>query len=552
MNNQRAKTDLLIIIPPSTTRNTIWPPYGAMYIVSALRRRGYNPSILNVDTERINNDEVIETIKRIDPDYIGFSGLVATRYKYIKELSHSVKRAFPNKIQILGGALSSAAEVILSNTPIDIVVYGEGDVTIVELLECLNNKGDLNNVLGIYYDHKFTGKRPVISNIDTLDYPAFNTIDMDKYLPSGIEMIRNFTTKKLDKRIYDKTRNPKLINILTGRGCIGECSFCVRQNRGLRMRSIKYVFDYIEYCIEKFGVGFFSFGDECFAANKERNWEFINEYKRRNLDIVFRILGMRVDTVDREMLHAFKEIGCWMIEYGFESGSQKMLNVIDKRVSVELNKEVANWTHEAGIYTSPQFIVGMPGETNETIDESIEFLKSLDFYEFKQYKCTYALPIPGSPLYDYAKLTKAITDEDRYLVSLGEVESTQVVHVNLTDQEDDVVTGWMEKIRKDLDDHYLYKKYRTRNPFLKKIIHFVGLVDLYIRRKMLLKGILRKLKLLFVTVFNIKREKAIIKRSYVQFKKAVDVNFEDFLKSADTKVVNRDIALKKINERIGV
>ena len=107
---------------------------------------------------------------------------------------------------------------------------------------------------------------------------------------------------------------------------------------------MKYVFDFIEYCVKEFDVGFFTFGDECFAPNKKRNWDFIEEYKRRNLNIIFRILGMRVDTVDKEILQAYKEIGCWMIEYGFESGSQKMLNIIDKRTTVEQNSKVAIWT----------------------------------------------------------------------------------------------------------------------------------------------------------------------------------------------------------------
>jgi len=334
----KTNTDLLIIIPPSREKHTVYPPYGAMYVSSALRQKGYTPVILNVDVERISNQEIIDRIRHIDPKYIGFSGIVATSYRYIKELSNDIKRSFPDKKQILGGGLSSAVEPILKNTAIDTVVLGEGEVTIIELINCLENGGDLNSVVGIAIktgtSHVYTGRRETIKDLDSLPYPAFDLVDMDKYLPDGIEFIHRFTTK-VDKRIYDAKRKKKMITIPTNRGCIGICSFCFRANRGIRSHSMKYVFDFIEYCIEKFDVGFFTFGDECFAPNRKRNWDFIEEYKKRNLDIIFRILGMRVDTIDEDILKAYNEIGCWMIEYGFEAGNQKMLNIIDKRVTVE-------------------------------------------------------------------------------------------------------------------------------------------------------------------------------------------------------------------------
>ena len=372
MNAQKSKTDLLIIVPPAGVKNGVYPPYGAMYVASALRQAGYNSAILNIDTERISNREVVKRIREKDPGYISFSGIVAPSYKYIKELSLELRKEFSDKAQILGGGLSSAAEVVLKNTCVDIVVRGEGDATIVELMGCLREKGDLRTILGIHFkdgsECVFTGNRQLIRNLDSLPYPAFDLVDMKRYIPDGLKIIRYFTTKITDKRVFDRKRKRGMMTIPTSRGCFGECSFCFRAYPGIRVNSMKYVFDLVEYCIDKFNVGFFTFGDECFAPSKARNWEFINEYKRRKLDIVFRIFGMRVDTVDRDILCAYKEIGCWMIEYGFESGSQKMLNIINKRATVEQNKNAALWTHEAGMFTSPALVLAMPGETNETID----------------------------------------------------------------------------------------------------------------------------------------------------------------------------------------
>ncbi len=535
------KVDMIIIVPPAGFKNSVYPPYGAMYIASALRKSGYNPAILNVDTERISNAEVIERVRELDPDNIGLSGIVAPSYRYLKELSLELKRAFPGKVQIMGGGLSSAADPVLKNTAVDIVVRGEGDATIIELMDCLARKGDIKSVRGIHIRESdrclFTGNRGLIGKLDDLPYPAFDLIDMDRYLPDGIEFMRKFTKDIDGDFAAGAGRGRRMITIPTSRGCFGECSFCFRAYPGIRVNSMKYVFDFIEYCIEKYDVGYFTFGDECFAPSRARNWEFIEEYKKRKMNFVFRILGMRVDTVDKDVLKAYRDINCWMIEYGFESGSQKMLNVINKRATVEQNRNAALWTHEAGIYTSPALVLGMPGETEETIGETIEFLKSLRF-NYKQYQWKYALPIPGSALYDFAKLAGAIEDEDEYLSSLtGRIENGGVFHINLTDQPDDAVGRWDGKLRRELDNYYLEMTYR--NIFLGKIARFLKTLDMHIRRRSLGKAIVRRME---------RRPRD--RETGPRFRKRPGVSIEALLKGIDCSVPNKEASLKSINKRM--
>ena len=311
---------------------------------------------------------------------------------------------------------------------------------------------------------------------------------------------------------------------------------------------MKYVFDFIEYCIEKFDVGFFTFGDECFAPNRKRNWDFIEEYKKRKLDIIFRILGMRVDTVDEDILNAYSEIGCWMIEYGFEAGNKKMLNIIDKRVTVEQNRQVAMWTKAAGIYTSPTLVLGMPGETNETIRESIEFLKSLNF-DFKQYQMTYALPIPGSPLYEFSKITGAVKEEDEYLSSLDGEDRGVAGNflVNLTDESDEVVARWSKTIKDEMDKHYLLRKYKIK--LLVKMILPLQKVYLNYKKNMLWVVLKSKAKkLLGSGRKHIRKDNT--GSVYVRFKKPSDINIEKLIKDFDYSRLSRDMSLKKINEKL--
>lgn len=546
-------TDLLIIIPPAGITNSIYPPYGAMHVAGALRKHGYSSSILNADAERLALSEIVERIRRFAPRYIGFSAIVAPSYGYIKELSAVLRREFPHTIQVLGGGLSSAAEVVLKHTCVDIVVRGEGEVTALELLRCLDKKGDLHSVPGLYFRDgnkcHYTGFRKLIGNLDTLSYPAFDLVDMERYITDGVKFINFFTNDITDKRISDKKRSRRMMTIETSRGCFGECSFCFRAFPGLRVHSMKYVFDLIEYCIERFNVRFFSIGDECFAPNKERNWAFIEEYKRRKLDIIFRILGMRVDTIDRDILRAYKEIGCWMIEYGFEAGSQKMLNIIDKRVTVEQNRNAAIWTAEAGIFTSPALVLAMPGETESTIRETINFLKSLNFY-YKQYQWKYALPIPGSHLYEYAKLVGAIDDEDKYLMSLKDGKDRGAIFImNLTDEPDEVVASWDKRLKNELDDYYFKSTYKFE--LLARLMRVVTIIELYYRRKDLMPMIARRLRSIYGKVFQngVKKESHVATYKTI-FRKRPGFEVESLLKDIDHSVLTKEVALKNINNRL--
>ncbi|MCM8761443.1 MAG: radical SAM protein, partial [Candidatus Omnitrophica bacterium] len=241
------------------------------------------------------------------------------------------------------------------------------------------------------------------------------------------------------------------------RGCVNSCAFCYRITKGLRHFSFKYMFDYIEFLMDKFGVNVFSFGDECFAAGKEWNWGFLNELHRRKLDIMFQILGMRIDTVDYDILRAYKEAGCYMIEYGIESGSQKMLDMMEKNVTLQQNIDVAIWTKKAGIYMCPNFVFGMPGENERTIEENVQFLKAINYGPYC-YQYSYAFALPGSPLYDFGRLTGKIGDEDAYLsdIYFSDIHNhvLRSSFINFTSEPVEKVRAWPDMVNEALLRHY--------------------------------------------------------------------------------------------------
>jgi len=206
------------------------------------------------------------------------------------------------------------------------------------------------------------------------------------------------------------------------------------------------------------------------------------------------------------------------------------------------------WTKEAGIYTSPTLVLGMPGEANETVRESINFLKSLNF-DFKQYQMTYALPIPGSPLYEFSKITGAIKDEDEYLSSLDGEDRGVAGNflVNLTDESDEAVAQWSKTIKNEMDKHYLLKKYKIK--LLVKMILPLQKAYLNYKKNMLWIVLKNKVKkLLGSGRKNIRKDN--IGSSYVRFKKPANINIEEFLKEYDYSKLSRDMSLKKINEKL--
>jgi radical SAM superfamily enzyme YgiQ (UPF0313 family) len=275
--------------------------------------------------------------------------------------------------------------------------------------------------------------------------------------------------------------------------------------------------------------------------------------KERNLDILFYVCGARVNTVDKNILQALKELGCWMIEYGFESGSQKMLDIMEKGTSVEQNIQVALWTKDAGIFTVPAIILGMPGETTETVRDSINFLKKIDI-GWHQFSINYPLALPGSALYDYARLKGYITNEDEYLESVSDTNASMLVRrsekedcfVNYTDQPDEVVKSWQNLLKDEMERHYIKNKMKG-NYALK----FLRVFILYYLRK--IPGILQRegfiggLKYLFGRLMgrlrvtlkkqNMKVEKEGEKTNLIPVRKEQDGN---------GRVITRSVSLRKV------
>lgn len=287
------------------------------------------------------------------------------------------------KLMMVGTHPTVFAKEILENYPVDIVGLGEFDYTVADVV---NNWGNLSKVKGIGYKEKnkaiITEPRPLIEDLDKLPFPARHHLDMSKY------------------RETNTTKTP-FARILSSRGCIGKCIFCVWNqvlfNRQFRARSPQNVIKEIEFLIKEYGVKYVYIDDDTFTIDRQRVLDICELIIKKGINkkISWGTLS-RVNTIDVEMLKSMKEAGCDLIVYGVESGSQLILNNMKKGVTIEQIEETISNTKKAGIKIHATFMFGSIGETKETIRQTIDFAKKLnpDTAQFP-----ICMPYPGTEFY---------------------------------------------------------------------------------------------------------------------------------------------------------
>ncbi len=433
-------------------------PLNLAYLAGYLHQERPDIKIEVLDCEALGltYPKIKQEIQRIRPDLVGITAPTPA-FSQVLEICRIIKQEVsPNIITVLGGPHPTALsrETIIEKN-IDVCVLFEGEITFTELVNTLGRGGSLKEVRGIVFKDENnniieTEKRELIQDLDGLPFPAREFFDTDLYFPPP--------TKRLS--------NKKAGNMITSRGCPYQCTYCMASfmwERKVRFRSIKNVVDEIEECVAKYGIGEFNFHDELFTVNRQRTIEFCREIKRRNLDIAW-ICMVRADFVDQETLKAMKEAGCKKIMFGFESGSQMILDKMKKRIALEKAEEAVKLVKKAGIKTAGNFMFGNLGETEETIKQSIALAKKLNCDTMAFF---IASPYPGTEFYQTAKeqgfLRKDIKWQDFTLVS------NNLPPLNLPGLSAERILYWQKRAYRE---YYLRPKY-----IWSKILGLRSLVD---------------------------------------------------------------------------
>jgi radical SAM superfamily enzyme YgiQ (UPF0313 family) len=383
------KAHITLVNPPQTTGapESGFIPLGIGYLAAVLEEDGYAVDVIDCQVQQHTQRELENELAQLQPDVIGITSTTLT-YKSATEIVKTAKEACPNSLTILGGPhVTVLDEQTLNEQPeVDIVVRGEGEQTILELVELASKSSmkDLGDVAGITFRKNGkifqTPDRPFIQNIDELPYPAFKHFDVTKY------------------RIFGKTYLP----VITSRGCPFQCTFCLASRmcgRGFRARSPKNVVDELEFLRDSYEADAFSFYDDTFTFDRKRARDICAEMKSRKVDLQWDC-RTRVDRITKEDLATLRSANCQLIHFGVESGSQKMLNAMKKGTTVEQNAKAIKWAKEVGISVAISVVVGYPGETPDMLQETLDFIyKTRPDYV---YMCV-AIPYPGTELYDHLK-----------------------------------------------------------------------------------------------------------------------------------------------------
>lgn len=427
-------------------------PFGIAYVASYLLRKGHEVEILDLNEKYLKKDELAAVLKKMRCDAIGISALSIV-FTYVKNLIALIKDTLDVPV-IVGGPLGTHnPQILLEHTGADICVIGQGEKVTCDILENIHN---LNKVDGIVYKNAQGQilqnlKAPIIP-ADEIPLPAYRHFDMEKY-------IWNAASADMDyRRRYAK--GLRVAQVITGRGCPMRCNFCSKvMGNNITMRSVDKVIEEIKFLIKEYRINAVSFRDELYLMNKQRAYELASKLKPLNL--IWMGQG-RVDRVDYDLIKYMKECGCISLGFGIESGSPKMLKLINKGQTVAQIEQAVRSCQRLDMDMKVQLVMGYPGEDKSSIEETIDLFKRLGHPGRRFHLIT---PLPGSTLYEDLLRQKVITDELQYLIALSKRDSgfsRGKPLINLTGFSDEEL--YSIKLEAETRMYANYRNYILRHP----------------------------------------------------------------------------------------
>jgi anaerobic magnesium-protoporphyrin IX monomethyl ester cyclase len=389
--------ETVLLTPPLAARDrmgdlheagAVMPGLGILYLAANLRKHGHAVRVIDAEGLGMDIQTAADLLCEIAPKVLGI-GTTTLSQSNAAEVAAAVKARRPETLVVLGGPHVTALpmETMEQYPAIDACILGDGETSFLALVEnalCgrelgLGVDGVLWRADGQIQEHK---KSRHLSELDSLPFPAWDLLDR---FPG------------LYRPPFHSYRRLPVANIVTSRGCPGVCSFCDRSVFGQKahFHSIDYILEMVAYLVKDFGIREIAIKDDMFTVSKERVGEFCARLRDRGLDVVWSC-NARVNSVDRDMLGRMKRAGCWMISYGIESGSPAMLRKMMKGATLEQAKRALRYTREAGIVSKGFFLLGIPGETRESLTETVDFMRGLELDEMS---LNFFTPFPGSKLY---------------------------------------------------------------------------------------------------------------------------------------------------------
>jgi len=364
-------------------RHQVYLPIGLPYLAAVLEKDEHEIEVIDCEALEIDHEKLGLKLASIKPNVVGITSTTPTIQSALQS-ARVAKEACPNVVVVLGGphATFMDEQILNDEAAVDIIVRGEGEQTISELMHHVLDFGSLHEVAGITFrkDGQIirTPNRPLIQDLDELPYPAYKYFPLRKYQIAG--------------RL--------ILPVITSRGCPFQCSFCVSTQmfgKKFRMRRVKNVVDEIEWLRDTYGADAFTFYDDAFTLDIERAIEICDEIKRRKIGIPWSC-QTRVDHVSKRILAKMREANCEIVYFGVESGSQEILDAVGKETSIQQNEKAIKWAKDAGLVVIISLVIGYPGETVDTLEQTLDLVRRLKPDD--AYLCV-ATPYPGTDFYRF-------------------------------------------------------------------------------------------------------------------------------------------------------
>ncbi|MCX8154048.1 MAG: B12-binding domain-containing radical SAM protein [Candidatus Bathyarchaeota archaeon] len=363
-----------------TYHHPLFPPLGLAYLAAVLEQNNFDVKIIDCPACKMDHEKLRAELSSLKPALVGIASMTPTIPSALKS-ARIAKEACPDAKVVMGGphATFADAEILTEEPAVDIIVRGEGELTLLELAQNLPELRNLGRIKGITFKHENqivkTPDRPFIENLDELPRPSYKSIPIDRY------------------RICGK----KFLPIMSSRGCPFQCAFCVASQMfgaEFRTRSPKNVVDEMEWLINTYGAEGISFHDDTLTLDKKRMFDICDEIISRKLKIAWGC-QTRVDQVSKEVLAKMRRAGCNEVSFGVESGCQRILDAVKKKVSTDQSARAVRIAKDEGLFVAVSTIIGYPGETKESLKQTLDFIHTLEPDDV--WLCL-ATPYPGTEL----------------------------------------------------------------------------------------------------------------------------------------------------------
>lgn len=447
---------VLFVNPPQTASKykfmgVIAPPLGIAYMAGVLQENNIDVEILDASAEDMDFKDVEKELLKRKPDLVALTALTPTIGRAL-ETAQVVKETLPDSIVVMGGYHPTFNFLeTLEDENVDIVIRGEGEYIMLNLVQALENQSSLHDVKGIVFEDKnskeivVNPEAPLIQDLDELPFPALNLLPMDKY--RLLDMDTHMTT------------------MITTRGCPMQCSFCssaAMHGKKIRERIIENIVDEIEYLKTNYDIDTIAFMDDTFTLKKRKVMAICDEILKRNIEIMWGCTS-RVDTLDEKLLKKMKEAGCITIFIGVESADQQQLDNMCKNTTIAKIENAFKIARKLKIRTIASVALGMPGDTKEIMNKTVKFVHKL-----KPNYAIYSLatPYPGTRFYKEAfeKNLIKIKDWSKYTLITPILET---IDCSLNDMRKIQAKAFMKFY---LRPHYIIRQFLQDGPYLLKTI----------------------------------------------------------------------------------